>query len=161
MIHDNITRDANSGTWAEIWEFSKSQRDISDAVIITKIIVVDIICYVDYHSSAKFKLPISQSYNMATKCDIWWSWKPKVKPNLDCRCNIAITISYILVMFHPDNLFQYLITRVSVNHQNSVPGFIPDYSFHPVPEISASNTAWQHKQLLFVDPSSVFVTIAR
>ena len=32
--HDIITRDAYSVSWAEIWEFSKSQRDIDDAVTI-------------------------------------------------------------------------------------------------------------------------------
>ena len=34
MEHDIITRDAYSVSWAEIWEFSKSQRDIIDAVTI-------------------------------------------------------------------------------------------------------------------------------
>ena len=32
MEHDIITRDAYNVCWAEIWEFSKSQRDIIDAV---------------------------------------------------------------------------------------------------------------------------------
>ena len=32
--HDIITRDAYSVSGAEIWEFSKSQRDIIDAVTI-------------------------------------------------------------------------------------------------------------------------------
>ena len=32
--HDIITRDAYSVSWAEIWEFSKSQRDIINAVTI-------------------------------------------------------------------------------------------------------------------------------
>ena len=41
MIHDIITHDANSVSWAEIWELSKLQRDIIDAVIITKIIVFE------------------------------------------------------------------------------------------------------------------------
>ena len=36
MEHDIITRDAYSVSWAEIWEFSKSQRDIIDAVTISK-----------------------------------------------------------------------------------------------------------------------------
>ena len=36
MEHDIITRDANSVSWAEIWEFSKSQRDIIDAITIEK-----------------------------------------------------------------------------------------------------------------------------
>ena len=44
MEHDIITRDAYSVSWAEIWEFSKSQRDIIDAVIISKIVVFEIIC---------------------------------------------------------------------------------------------------------------------
>ena len=30
--HDIITHDACSVSWAEIWEFSKSQHDIIDAV---------------------------------------------------------------------------------------------------------------------------------
>ena len=34
--HDIITRDANSVSWAEIWECSKSQRDIINAVTISK-----------------------------------------------------------------------------------------------------------------------------
>ena len=37
--HDIITRDAYNVSWAEIWEFSKSQRDIIDAVTISKIIM--------------------------------------------------------------------------------------------------------------------------
>ena len=43
---------------------SKLQRDIIDAVIITKIIVFDIICYADYQPAAKFKLPNLQLSNM-------------------------------------------------------------------------------------------------
>ena len=35
-------------SWAEIWEFSKSQRDIIDAITISKIIVFEIICNVAY-----------------------------------------------------------------------------------------------------------------
>ena len=61
--HNIITCDANSAYWTEIWEFSKSQRDIIDTVIIT-INVFDIICYVDYYSAAKFKLRILQPSNM-------------------------------------------------------------------------------------------------
>ena len=34
MEHDIITHDAYSVSAAEIWEFSKSQRDIIDAVTI-------------------------------------------------------------------------------------------------------------------------------
>ena len=34
IAHDIITRDAYSVSWAEIWEFSKSHRDIIDAVTI-------------------------------------------------------------------------------------------------------------------------------
>ena len=37
--HDIITLDANNVSEAEIWECSKSQYDITDAVTITKIIV--------------------------------------------------------------------------------------------------------------------------
>ena len=95
--HDIITRDANSVSWAEIWEFSKSQRDIFDAVTISKIIVFEIICYIAYHSAARFTFPIEQPSNKAAKCGIRRSWKLKVKPNLGCCCNIAITISYISV----------------------------------------------------------------
>ena len=36
MEHDIITRDANGVSWAEIWEFSKSQCEIIDAVTISK-----------------------------------------------------------------------------------------------------------------------------
>ena len=50
-----ITRDAKSVSSAEICKFSKSQRDVIDAVEIMKRIVFDIICYVAYHSAAKFK----------------------------------------------------------------------------------------------------------
>ena len=78
--------------------FHKSQRDIIDAVTISKIIVFEIICDVAYYSAAKF-----QPSNKATKCGIRRSWKLKVKPNLGCFSNIAITISYISVLFHLDN----------------------------------------------------------
>ena len=46
--HDIITRDAYSVAWEEIWEFSKSQRDIIDAVTISKIIVFEIIYNLPY-----------------------------------------------------------------------------------------------------------------
>ena len=57
-------------SWAEIWEFSKSQRDIIDAVTISKIIVFEIICYVAYYSTAKYTLPIEQPSNKDAKCGI-------------------------------------------------------------------------------------------
>ena len=81
----------------KIWEFSKSQHDIIDGVIITKIIVVDIICYVGYDCVAKCILSILQPSNMAANCGLMRSCKPKVKPNLGCRSTIAITLSYISV----------------------------------------------------------------
>ena len=84
-------------SWAEIWEFFKSQRDIIDAVTITKIIVFDIICCVYYYSAANFKLPILQLSNMAARGGVKRSSKSKVKPNLGCRSNIAIINSYISV----------------------------------------------------------------
>ena len=62
VVHGIITRDANSVSWAEIWEFSKSQRDIIDTVIISTTI-----CYVAYYSAAKFTLPIEQLSNMGAK----------------------------------------------------------------------------------------------
>ena len=43
-----ITRDVYSVSWAEIWEFSKSQRDIIDAVTILISIVFEMICNVAY-----------------------------------------------------------------------------------------------------------------
>ena len=43
VAHDIITRDANIVSWAKICEFSKSQRDIIGAVIISKIIAFDMI----------------------------------------------------------------------------------------------------------------------
>ena len=46
--HDIITCDAYSVSRAEIWEFSKSQRDIIDAITISKIIVFEIIGNVAY-----------------------------------------------------------------------------------------------------------------
>ena len=46
--HDIITRDAYNVSWAEIWELSKSQRDIIDVATISKIIVFEIICNVAY-----------------------------------------------------------------------------------------------------------------
>ena len=95
--HDIITRDANSVSWAEIWEFSKSQRDIIDAVTISKIVAFDIICYVAYYSAAKLTFPIEQPSNKAAKCGIRRSYKLKVKPKLGWCSNIAITISYITV----------------------------------------------------------------
>ena len=54
MEYDIITGDANSASWAEILEFSKSQRGIIDAVTISKIIIFEIISYVTYYSAAKF-----------------------------------------------------------------------------------------------------------
>ena len=95
--HYIITRDAYSVSWAEIWEFSKSQRDIIDAVTISKIIAFEIICNAAYYSAAKFTFPIEQSSNKATKYGIRRSWKLKVKPNHGCCSYIAITISYISV----------------------------------------------------------------
>ena len=47
---------SNSVSWTEIWEFLKSQRDIMNAVTISKIIVFEIIWYVAYYSAAKFTL---------------------------------------------------------------------------------------------------------
>ena len=91
------------GTWfhhprrLQCVKFSKSQRDIIDAVTISKIIVFEIICNVAYYSAAKFTFSIEQPSNKATKCGIRGSWKLKVKPNLGCCSNIAITISYISV----------------------------------------------------------------
>ena len=84
-------------SWAEIWEFSKSQRDIIDAITISKVIVFEIICNVAYYSAAKFTFPIEQPSNKATKCGIRWSGKLKVKQNHGCCSYIAITISYISV----------------------------------------------------------------
>ena len=77
--------------------FRKSQCDIIDAVTISKIIVAEIICYVAYHSAAKFTLPIEQPSSKAAKCGIGRSWKLKLEPNLGCCSNISITISYISV----------------------------------------------------------------
>ena len=91
------TADAYSVSWAEIWEFSKSRRDIFDAITISKIIVFEIICNFAYYSAAKFTFPIKQPSNKATKFSIRRSWKLKVKPNLVRCSNIAITISYISV----------------------------------------------------------------
>ena len=89
-----ITRDAHSVSWAEIW-----QRDIFDAITISKIIVFEIVCNFAYYSATKFIFPIEQPSNKATECGIRRSWKLKVKPNLGCCSNIAITISYISVFF--------------------------------------------------------------
>ena len=89
------------GTWyhhprrLQCVKFSKSQRDIIDAVTISKITVFEIICNVAYYSAAKITFPIAQPSNKATKCGIRGFWKLKVKPNLGCCSNIAITISYI------------------------------------------------------------------
>ena len=74
-----------------------SQREIINAVIISKIIVFEIICYIAYYAAAKFTLSIEQPFNMVAKSGIRQSWKLKVKPNLGCCSNIAITISYISV----------------------------------------------------------------
>ena len=63
MEHDIITRDAYSVSRAEIWEFSKSRRDIFDAITISKKIVFEIICNSAYHSAAKFTFPIEQPSN--------------------------------------------------------------------------------------------------
>ena len=79
-------------SWAEIWELSKLRRDIFDAITISKIIVFEIICNFAYYSAAKFTFPIKQPSNKATKFGIRQSWKLKLKPNLVCCSNIAITI---------------------------------------------------------------------
>ena len=94
---------SNSVSWTEIWEFLKSQRDIMNAVTISKIIVFEIIWYVAYYSAAKFTLTNEKPCNKATKCGIRRSWKVKVKRNLGCCITIAITISYISVFFHLPN----------------------------------------------------------
>ena len=86
-----------------VCQIFNTQRDITDAVTISKIIVFEIICNVVYYSAAKFTFPIEQASNKATKCGIRGSWKLKVKPNLGCCSNIAITISCISVLFHLDN----------------------------------------------------------
>ena len=75
----------------------QSQRDIIDAVTISKIIVFELICNFAYFSAAKFTFPVEQPSNKATKCGIRRSWKLKVKQNHGCCSNIAITISYISV----------------------------------------------------------------
>ena len=49
-MHDIITRDANSESWAEIWEFSKLLCDIIDVIIITKVIVFDKILNINWLS---------------------------------------------------------------------------------------------------------------
>ena len=106
MVHDFITPDANSVSWAELWELT--QHDIIGAATIKNIIVFDIICYVVYYSADKFTLPIEQPSNMTTKCGIRWSWEMKVKPNLGCCSNIAITI------FLPFRVFLiWIIPRLS------------------------------------------------
>ena len=45
--HNIITRDANSLSWNKLWEFQKWQCDVTDEVIITKIIIFTMICYTD------------------------------------------------------------------------------------------------------------------
>ena len=69
---------------------SENFRDIIYATIVTKIIIFDKICYVAYHSAAKFKLSIDQPSHTVSKCGIGRSWRLKVKPNLTrgCRSNI-------------------------------------------------------------------------
>ena len=59
-MHDIITRDTNGVSWAEVWEFSRLHRDIIDAVIMTKIIVLGITYYADNQSEDKFKFWIFQ-----------------------------------------------------------------------------------------------------
>ena len=62
-----------------------------------KIIVFEIICNVAHYCASKFTFPIEQPSNEVTNCGLRRSWKLKVKPNLVCCSNIAITISYISV----------------------------------------------------------------
>ena len=78
-------------------EYFKVQRDINVAVIISKIILFEVICFVAYYSAAKFTLPIEQPSNNAAKCGIRRSSKLKVKPNLGRRSSIAMNISDISV----------------------------------------------------------------
>ena len=70
MEHDIITRNDNNVSWAVIWECSKWQHDITDAVTIAKIIVFQIICYVAWYSDAKFTFLIEQPSNKAAKCHL-------------------------------------------------------------------------------------------
>ena len=69
VIHDIITRDAKSVSWVEIWEFWKSQRDIIDAITITKMIVFDIITQTPVSGSCCLPLGALQSM-WATWCKI-------------------------------------------------------------------------------------------
>ena len=90
MEHDIITRDANSVSWTELWEFSKSQRDIIDAVTISEIIVFEIICYVAYYSAALHILPIEQPSNKAAKCGTRRSFHISLKVN-----GVSLTINQV------------------------------------------------------------------
>ena len=64
-----------------------------------KTIVFGMICYVVDHYATKVKLPILQQSNMACsiECGVRRSREQKVKPNLGCRSNIAITVFYVPV----------------------------------------------------------------
>ena len=87
---------------------SKSQRDILDAVIITKIIVSDMICYADYCSATKFKLPILQPWVKLKLCLIFQQFQngrhfeiatnnlPEVIPEVEYTSKTAMGNSNIL-----------------------------------------------------------------
>ena len=56
--------------------------DIDDVIITNNYIWHNLLCRL-------------QLFNMAIKCGLGQSWKPKVKPNLVCYSNIAIGMPYI------------------------------------------------------------------
>ena len=70
MENDIITSDTISVSWAEIWEFSKSQRGIINDFTISKLIEFEIICYVAYYCAASFTLPFERPSSKAAKFGI-------------------------------------------------------------------------------------------
>ena len=103
MEHAIITRDANNVSWAEIWECSKSQPDIIDAVTIAKIIVFEIICYVAWYSAAKFTFPIEQPSNKCQGHPVsLWRWP------LTCNLEKCSSLRSCFAMYILERRLRYL-----------------------------------------------------
>ena len=100
-VEPDITRDAKTVSWAEIWECSlewlKSQHDIIDAVTIAKIIVFDIICYVAWYSAAKFTFQLNNHHPVSL-----WRWP------LTCNLEKCYSLRSSFGMYNLERRLRYL-----------------------------------------------------
>ena len=96
-----------------------------------------------YHS--EFTFPIEQPSHKATTCGIRRSWKLKVKPNLGCCINIAITISYTLsreyrvVRYRYSRLFFTSEDRLCANLR------VQEQSTNMTSQCQCPTFAWRHR----------------